>query len=265
MTAFIDFVSVKEKHSILQVAQMLQLTLTQKGDQYRACCPIHKGTNPREFVITGSKNLFFCFGGCGGGDQIALVAKVRDVKQNEAANLIASHFGTVHGSPAGTAHKTAPVTAPPAPAGTGNGFNAEAYAARLDASHEALAGLGLSPDTLTAFKAGYASTGLMRGRLALPYHNAEGNILGFCGRALKDEQPQLVFPKTFVPESVVFNWHQVRDTDFAYLCTDPLAVLKAHENGIDNAVAALGIMNADFLQVLSLWMEQQHVQSIEPM
>jgi hypothetical protein len=45
----------------------------------------------------------------------------------------------------------------------------------------------------------------------------------------------------------------------------PLDVLKAYEGGIENAIAALGTINTTFLQVLSLWMEERSVASLEPM
>ena len=40
------------------------------------------------------------------------------------------------------------------------GFDAEKYASRLDPAHESLKGLGVAPETLQLFKAGYASTGV---------------------------------------------------------------------------------------------------------
>src|SRR5436853_1408619 len=93
MSAYIDFADLKTRISIHQVVTMLGLKLTQKGDQFRGTCPIHNGNDPREFVITASKNLWHCFKGCGGGDHIALVAKVKGCKQHEAAHLIADHYG----------------------------------------------------------------------------------------------------------------------------------------------------------------------------
>jgi DNA primase len=267
MSTYIDFADLKSRIGIHQVAfQMLNIQATQKGNQYRGCCPVHKGNNPREFVITVDKGLWHCFGGCGGGDQIALVAKMRGLKQNEAAHAIEAFFGTVPTtSPAGattTVHKTA---SPPLPQCERPGFDPVEYAKRLDPAHPSLAALGISPETLQAFSAGYASTGLLRGRLALPMRDTQGKILGFCGRALDGKEPHYIFPKNFQPSNVAFNWDRVRDTDFAYLCTDPIDVLKAHEGGIDNAIAALGGMDATFLQVLSLWMEENHIAAIEPM
>jgi DNA primase len=271
---FIDYAAVKAAASIHQVAiSMLKLTLTQKGDQYRGQCPIHKGGN-RGFVITATKNLWHCFDGCGGGDQIELVSRLRgnpsrDQKgQRDAAHEIARFFGTVHDAPAGTSHdSTARATPPrtPAAAPAPTAFDPVAYAARLDVEHETLASLGISPETYRHFKCGYASSGLNRGRLALPMHDTQGTILGFCGRALDGKEPLLIFPKNFVPTSIAFNCHQVAQVDFVHVCSDPVEVLRAHEHGIENCIAALGSLNSEFLQVLSLWMEEKGIAAIEPM
>src|ERR1700683_605474 len=99
-TTFIDFKLVKQQASIQQVVEWLGLKVNPKGQQLRGCCPIHNGTNDREFVVTPAKDLWFCFAGCGGGDQIKLVALMRNIEQNEAAHQIAEHFG-------GTVHSTA--------------------------------------------------------------------------------------------------------------------------------------------------------------
>ena len=101
------------------------------------------------------------------------------------------------------------------------GFDPERYAERLDPSHSALEALEIAPDTLKAFKAGYASTGLNRGRLALPLYDSKGNLAAYCGRAIKEESPKLVFPNGTKPEDFIFNANQVADCKIA--CnTDPL-------------------------------------------
>src|SRR4029077_4407163 len=104
-------------------------------------------------------------------------------------------------SPAGTTttvHKTA---SPPLPQSERPGFDPAEYAKRLDPDHPSLAALVISPETLQTFSAGYASTGLLRGRLALPMRDTQGKILGFCGRALDGKEPRYVFPKNFQPSS----------------------------------------------------------------
>jgi DNA primase len=87
-----DFAELKAKVSITDVLSILNIDLQrvkQHGDQLRGTCPIHGGDNPRGFVITPGKGLWFCFSGCGGGDVIALVAKVRQLSIKDAAEWIA--------------------------------------------------------------------------------------------------------------------------------------------------------------------------------
>src|SRR3954471_18947885 len=91
--SFIDFAALKAAVSIDKVAEWLQLDLKKQANgQLRGCCAMHGGSNEREFVITPSKGLFFCFGPCGGGDQIKLTAQVLKIGTREAAQRIADHF-----------------------------------------------------------------------------------------------------------------------------------------------------------------------------
>lgn len=82
----VDFATLKRDVAIAQVVSILGLQLKPVNpDQLRGACPIHHGDNPRGFAVTLSKSLWFCFGGCGGGDQIALVAKLKQLSTKEAA------------------------------------------------------------------------------------------------------------------------------------------------------------------------------------
>ena len=76
MSSFVDFQDLKARVNISDVLPLLGIATKAYGAQLRACCPIHKGSDPRGFVVTPAKGVWYCFGGCGGGDMIALVAKV---------------------------------------------------------------------------------------------------------------------------------------------------------------------------------------------
>ena len=58
----------------------------------------------------------------------------------------------------------------------------------LNPSHVTLEALGLSEDTCSHFGAGYAPKGILRGRLAIPIHDPSGELIAYCGRAVKDDQ-----------------------------------------------------------------------------
>ena len=69
---FVDFEQLKEEVSFEQVLVMLELEMNPSGQQLRGCCPVHKGTNRRDFVITPEKGLWYCFSCRKGGDMINL-------------------------------------------------------------------------------------------------------------------------------------------------------------------------------------------------
>jgi hypothetical protein len=101
-----------------------------------------------------------------------------------------------------------------------------------------LQNLRVSPETYPAFKAGFSATGVNRGRLSLPVDDRDGAVVCYCGRALEDESPKLLFPNGTDPHGHIFNAHQVRAGEL-YLVRDPLQVLTAYEAGETNVVAFL--------------------------
>jgi len=52
-----------------------------------AKCPFHTEKDP-SFKINKKKNLWFCFGGCGGGDSISLVMKLNNYSFKEAVEKL---------------------------------------------------------------------------------------------------------------------------------------------------------------------------------
>jgi hypothetical protein len=68
------------------------------GAQHFGTCPIHKGTNRKQFVcdLSSGKNVWRCFGDCDrGGSTIELVAALEGVDTRAAAELIAEWFAIV--------------------------------------------------------------------------------------------------------------------------------------------------------------------------
>jgi DNA primase len=268
-TSFIDFADLKARVTIHQVMTFLNLNLKQSGGQYRGACPVHGGGD-RALVITpghrrndGTLGSFYCQAAKQGGDSIGLYSHCQGCSAKEAATAIARHFGISTDQGTGTVTGTVPVRAARKPDGPRPAFDAAAYADKLDPAHEALGGLGIAPDTLKGFKAGYASTGKLRGRLALPVADRQGNILCFVGRALKDEQPTLLWGTDSVdPKSLLFGWERAERGDVLYVAKDPLEVIRASESGI-SAVSFLGDITADGLQVLSLLLDELQIPSID--
>ncbi len=68
--------------------------LKRSGRQLVGCCPIHRGTNKRQFCVDLEKDLWTCFSPeCGrGGSMLEFVAAMENVDIREAAVRVADWF-----------------------------------------------------------------------------------------------------------------------------------------------------------------------------
>ena len=249
MSHVIDFSELKQRVTIEQAAEWLGLPMKKSGGQLRGVCPVCKDGGDRALVITPAKGLYYCFGKCRkGGDAISLAASVRGCTLREAAAFLAEKAGAPNTSDSARHNSPQPRTE-------------EGRLKPLDylqAEHEAVQALGVSVETCRHFGAGFAPKGIMRGRLAIPVHDGAGVLLAYCGRAVKDESPTLIFPNGFDPRAAIFNAHRITEGDL-FLVRDPLQVLTAFENGIKNVVAFLteGIRARQLEQLAALMGERK--------
>jgi len=103
----------------------------------------------------------------------------------------------------------------------------------------------------------------MRGRLAIPIHDWNGNLVAYCGRTVVQDSPTLIFPNGFRPEEHIFNANRIEEGELV-LMRDPLDVLLANQNGIDNAVCFLTeIVTPHQLQILAAFMDSSGIEAIE--
>ncbi len=259
----VDFKEVKLAATADHVIRYLGLSLKKHGDTWRGKCHLCKASDDRALVITESKRLFHCFKCKEGGDMLKLVAVSKGIPVRDAAIELAKLCG-VELVPSGAGKHVAGTssgTVPPSP--ERKGFDAEKYAAGLDPSHVALEPLGVSPETYKAWKAGYSPSGVNRGRLALPVANRDGTVIAYCGRAISTEQqPALIFPNGVTPSEHIFGADRVKEGELV-LVRDPLDVLKAFENGIENVVSFFteSISSAQ-LQYLSVLMDEAHIETL---
>jgi DNA primase len=258
-TAFVDFAELKSRLKIEQVVSLLGLQGAYKGEQWRGPCTVCNAGGPRALAVNTAKQSYYCFTDKKGGDLIALTAHIRGESQKAAALWLdqgGRNSATVN---------SAPVTVPahrPQPQARKSGFDVEAYAKTLDPAHGSLEPLGVSQETLKQFGAGYSSSGINRGRLALPVHDRDGNVVCYCGRTVKDESPALIFPNGIKPHDFIFNSHRIKSGDL-YLVRDPLQVLQAAENGVENVVAFLTTITAQQLEMLASLMDERKIETVE--
>lgn len=255
-TGFIDFQEIKSKVSIEDAIPMLALSMKATGDQWRGPCPRCKSGGDRALVVTKSKQAFYCHAMKNGGDVIALVAHVRELGVKEAAQLLATHFGTVPVP----RNSTVPGTVPKAPQGQGEGARTLQPLGYLVAEHEAVQARNVAKETATFFEAGYAPKGIMRGRLAIPIHTFKAELVAYVGVAVtNDQQPKLLFPNGFDYRPYIFNAHRIEAGDVLYVGRDPLEVLIAHQNGVTNMVSFFGERNHVATRALAELLEAKDI------
>ncbi len=174
MPQSVDFQALKREVSIERVCAWLGIELKKSGDQLRGCCPLCGGDNPRSFVVTPAKDLWYAFcAGCQcGGDQLELVARVRKVAVRDAALEVQKHFAT----------QPAVSTLDPLD--------------YLEAAHAAVASLGFDEEIARALGIGFAPKGIMRGRVCIPLRKDDGTLVAYVGVNLAVDPP-LKLPSRF--------------------------------------------------------------------
>jgi DNA primase len=87
-TAFVDFKAVKAAITMEQVLEHYGiLDKFKRGtDSLNGPCPIHKGSNPTQFRVSISKNIWNCFSECKhGGNVLDFIEKMENVSIHAAA------------------------------------------------------------------------------------------------------------------------------------------------------------------------------------
>ena len=207
---FIGFNQLKQSVTMEQVLERYGLLekLRRSGDSLSGVCPLHQGHNPTQFRVSLSRNCWICFGDChAGGSIVDFVSRMEQVGIREAGLLLQDWFNleSGNGKEVPTVKSKAVLfkneTNPPLR------FTLDA----LDGAHPYLAQRGLTAETISTFGIGYCSHGLLRGWIAIPIHNAKGQVVAYAGRwpgTPPEEQPKYRLPRGFRKSLELFNQHR---------------------------------------------------------
>ena len=90
----VDFAHIKRVVPLTLILSRYGLDAFKRvGSRLKCACPIHKGSNTRQFVIDPNASTWRCFGDCDrGGASLEFVAEMERVGIIEAATLIAGWF-----------------------------------------------------------------------------------------------------------------------------------------------------------------------------
>ena len=211
-----------------------------KGDHLCGPCPVHGGDNPNAFVVSLSKNLWYCFTRCQtGGDVVQLVRLLEKSSYAQTAQYLAS-LANAPTSPERIAHHT------------GGPFRPFTKYLTLDHTTPWLQQKGIHPQTARLFESGaYHGPGFLVECIAVRLHDLYGNPLGYAGRRINDHQAlqsgKWKFPRGFPKNGTLYNIHRIDLTTTKSLTVVecPWGVMRLHQLNIPS-VALLGVHISPF-------------------
>lgn len=262
---FVDFKAVKAAVKIEEVLQHYNLLdqFKRSGDSLSGPCPIHKGSNPTQFRVSISKNVWNCFSDCkGGGNVLDLIARIEDISIHAAALKAIGWFHLDPSEMAATSEAESNRTENPprnqreiprkadSNPETSQSVNPNPpfkfRLDKLDRHHPYLAERGLTPQTIEDFDIGYCSKGMMAERIAIPIRDAEGNVVAYSGRwpgEPPEGTPKYKLPQGFRKALELFNIDQALKEP----AEKPLVIvegffdaMRLHQHGCRKVVALMG-------------------------
>jgi DNA primase len=259
---WVDYKEIKERITMEMVLARYGVfeKLRPSGQNLVGVCPIHKGSNPRQFSVNPERNIFNCFGNCkSGGNVIDFVAKMEKVNLHEAALLLKNWFLPElpdTSRPPATLQKERPELVrkenkekssetPGKPTGSLVNPPLTFELKNLAADHAFFQDRGIAPETVQHFGLGFCLKGMMANRIVIPIYNEAGELVAYCGRAVSEsqieEEGKYKLPPNFVKLHVVYNLNrQARSEKLLILVESFLSVFKLHQAGLRNAVALMG-------------------------
>jgi DNA primase len=209
-----------------------------RGNHITGPCPVHGGDNPNAFVVTRSRNLWYCFSRCqAGGDVIDLLARLEAVDRITAARKLA---GIV------PLHRIPPPARSAKPAMHTRQYRPFTRCLPLDPHIPCLRRKGILPSTARFFHAGkWHGNGWLADCVAVRLHDPNGQPLGYAARRLR-QPPHGATPKWKMPpglpkSTILYAWHHATPLLHRPLSVVecPWAVMRLHQLRLP-AVALLG-------------------------
>jgi len=235
MINWLDFKSIKRTVTLASVLRQYKVKLRRSGkDQYRGCCPIHRGDGLDSFHVNLARNVFHCFACGAGGTVLDFVAAMQGCSLFDAAErlqlMTCSSNSTPNGKELVTERRK--VSSPLKFKLTG-----------IDCAHPYLAGRGITEKTAAEFGVGfYAGPGLMHGRLVIPIHNADGELVAYCGRSVDQTERRYRVPPAFAKSEILFNMHRASSSwDNSVVVVEGFFdCMKVHQAGVRSVVGLMG-------------------------
>ncbi len=125
----------------------------------------------------------------------------------------------------------------------------------VDSGHEYLTRRGIKEETAEHFGVGFFhGKGSMAGRIVIPIHNEERDLIAYAGRAIEEGiEPKYKLPTGFRKSLEIFNLHRTlgaSDTSPVVVVEGYFDCMKVHQAGFQNVVALMGSALGDAQEAL---------------
>jgi DNA primase len=280
-----DIDTLRERADFVEVASGYSKMKKSGGHTFKGLCPFHSEKTP-SFTIDSARGLFYCFG-CGeGGNIYHFIQKVENLPFPEAVEWLARRVGydlryeemrpgeqkaagvrarLIEANAAAALFFHESLMTTPAADGArrylgGRGFNREVaqrwqlgFSPGRDSMCRHLLERGFKQDEL--LQAGLVRTSdrdgrlydVFRGRIMFPTWNLQGDVVGFGGRALGDQQPKYLNTSetpVFQKSRLMYGLDRAKSAiarGVAIVVEGYTDVIALHEAGLTEAVATNGV------------------------
>jgi DNA primase len=219
--SYVDFKSIKQSVSMEQILTHYGLLdkLARKGDSLSGINPFDtSSTNPTRFRVSLSKNCWNVFGSELGGNVLDFVAQMENIGVRSAAIKMQEWFGLTTSTPdlpvkPVSQEKQRQTTSPLKEREQGRGENTPLGFSlkHLDSNHTYLTERALDRETIEHFGLGFCNKGILKGRIAIPIHNVNGDLVAYIGRwpgSPPEGEGKYKLPKGFHKSLEIFNLHR---------------------------------------------------------
>lgn len=274
---WVDFKEVKAAVTMEMSLEHYDINLRRTNNTYlRGNCPFptHSGqATKNSFTVNRDKNVWACQsascvsgrGGRKGGNVLDFVAVMEDCSIRDAALKLQDWFNVEASNERPSDYKPGngrkkqpgelvaekkdekeePETNGEDPESGSPNEPLKFTLKSVDSGHEYLTRRGIRPETAEYFGVGhFYGKGSMAGRVVIPIHSGEGDLIAYAGRAIEEgEEPKYKLPVGFRKSLTLFNLHRAlesSDTSSVVVVEGYFDCMKVHQAGFPNVVALMG-------------------------
>jgi len=257
---WVDYKMIKEQVGMQMVLKRYGIKVKKTGKNHVSCCPIHNGTNSRQFSVNLEKSIWQCFGDCKTGGNVLDFAAMMEFGNKspssirQAALKLKSWFmpESLMEEPANEKPDIEEKIDPEEDLDISEGPEEKINKPLkfklkyLDPNHVWFETRGMLQETVEYFGLGLQEKGrTIPNRIAIPIHDHLGQLVAYCGRAIYKSQVKkegkYKLPANFLKSEVVYNLHrQPKEAKVLILVESYISVWKFHQMGFPNSAAIMG-------------------------